>query len=309
MGMKKRSRAIDRQLEAESTESSYEHRVLLLGSESSGKDEILREMRILHQNEYTRRRMEAHRITINKNLIDWAKAPVEALEQLNMNPDTEQTRQHCPFLRNSKFYADPQKPLGNGESISALWKDPYVLHARTEPTGVHETRIVMDHFVQYRVFDIVDLNSVKRKWAHYFEDITWIIFAVDLACYDQPLLEHSSQSEMMEVLTYFDSIVNSRFNGTYIHLFLNNYDKLEEKLGRIPLSNYFPDYSGGNDVRKAAEYILSRFNQVNHAHRYVIPFFTRPTDAKIRFAVAAVRDAMRCVIPRPMGFVNPTGLR
>jgi hypothetical protein len=77
---------------------------------------------------------------------------------------------------------------------------------------------------------------------------------------------------MIESLVLFDSVVNSRwFMRTSIILFLNKVDLFKQKLGRSPLGNYFPDYSGGNDVNRAAKYLLWRFNQVNRAHLNLYP--------------------------------------
>lgn len=76
----------------------------------------------------------------------------------------------------------------------------------------------------------------------------------------------------MESLVLFDSVVNSRwFMRTSIILFLNKVDLFRQKLGRSPLSNYFPDYSGGNDINRASKYLLWRFNQVNRAHLNLYP--------------------------------------
>jgi len=80
------------------------------------------------------------------------------------------------------------------------------------------------------------------------------------------------KNRMMESLVLFDSVVNSRwFMRTSIILFLNKVDLFKEKLGRSPLGNYFPDYTGGNDVNRAAKYLLWRFNQVNRAHLNLYP--------------------------------------
>lgn len=80
----------------------------------------------------------------------------------------------------------------------------------------------------------------------------------------------------MESLVLFDSVVNSRwFMRTSIILFLNKVDLFRQKLGRSPLSNYFPDYSGGNDVNRAAKYLLWRFNQVNRAHLNLYPQYVQ----------------------------------
>lgn len=82
----------------------------------------------------------------------------------------------------------------------------------------------------------------------------------------------SVQNRMMESLVLFDSVVNSRwFMRTSIILFLNKVDLFKQKLGRSPLGNFFPDYSGGNDVNRAAKYLLWRFNQVNRGGLNLYP--------------------------------------
>lgn len=114
----------------------------------------------------------------------------------------------------------------------------------------------------------------------------------------------------MESLVLFDSVVNSRwFMRTSIILFLNKVDLFKVKLGRSPLGNYFPDYSGGNDVNRAAKYLLWRFNQVNRAHLNLYPQWverlifmivklmpcslTQATDtSNIRLVFAAVKETI-----------------
>lgn len=140
------------------------------------------------------------------------------------------------------------------------------------------------------MFDVGGQRSERKKWIHCFENVTSIIFCVALSEYDQVLLEESNQvrdpprlsmahftdsvlkNRMMESLVLFDSVVNSRwFMRTSIILFLNKVDLFKDKLSRSPLGNYFPDYTGGNDVNRAAKYLLWRFNQVNRAHLNLYP--------------------------------------
>lgn len=117
---------------------------------------------------------------------------------------------------------------------------------------------------------------------------------------------------MMESLVLFDSVVNSRwFVRTSIILFLNKVDLFKSKLARSPLIDYFPDYSGGNDVTRAAKYLLWRFNQVNRAHLNLYPQYeplfltsygadllricslTQATDtSNIRLVFAAVKETI-----------------
>lgn len=117
---------------------------------------------------------------------------------------------------------------------------------------------------------------------------------VDLGCYDQIDLEKPNQSPMMEQLLLFDSIVNSEwFKHTSIILFLNNVDILRAKLPHNPLGNYFPDYNGGNDVNRAARYILWRFNMVNRAKLNLYPHLISALDtSNIRLVFAAVKETV-----------------
>ncbi|CAG9937256.1 unnamed protein product [Clonostachys rosea f. rosea IK726] len=170
-----------------------------------------------------------------------------------------------------------------------------VLRARTKTTGIYETRFQMGQ-LSIHMFDVGGQRSERKKWIHCFENVTSIIFCVALSEYDQVLLEESSQQQnrMMESLLLFDSVVNSRwFMRTSIILFLNKVDIFKQKLSRSPLGNYFPDYSGGSDVNKAAKYLLWRFNQVNRAHLNLYPHLTQATDtSNIRLVFAAVKETI-----------------
>jgi len=99
-----------------------------------------------------------------------------------------------------------------------------------------------------------------------------------------------SQNRMAESLVLFDSVINSRwFLRTSIVLFLNKIDVFRRKLRRVsdrrhflfvfcvstilkvPLEQYFQEYTGGPNVNKATKYILWRFMQANRAKLSVYP--------------------------------------
>lgn len=146
------------------------------------------------------------------------------------------------------------------------------------------------------MFDAGDQRSESKKWMPQFENATAIIFVVDLASYDQVLLERPSQNTMMEALVLFDSVVNAQwFMRNITHLLLSNVHEFKAKLAKTPLSGFFPDYSGGNDVNKAAKYILWKFNQVNRAQLNMYPYLvTSPDDTSvIRLIFAAIKETIQ----------------
>ncbi|KAI9816190.1 MAG: Guanine nucleotide-binding protein alpha-2 subunit [Pycnora praestabilis] len=330
---KKRSQMIDRRLEEDSRRLRRECKILLLGSGESGKSTIVKQMKIIHQNGYTVDELALYRLTIYKNLIDCAKALISAMRQFDITPQNTQNTEYGEYLMEYQVDPDPHTPLDSkvGDAIASLWKDvsiaavlehqsefylmdsaPYffdealrisapdyipieadVLRARTKTTGIYETRFSMGQ-LSIHMFDVGGQRSERKKWIHCFENVTSIIFCVALSEYDQVLLEESNQNRMMESLVLFDSVVNSRwFMRTSIILFLNKVDLFKQKLGRSPLGNYFPDYSGGNDVNRAAKYLLWRFNQVNRAHLNLYPHLTQATDtSNIRLVFAAVKETI-----------------
>ncbi|CAZ82187.1 unnamed protein product [Tuber melanosporum] len=327
------SARIDKEIGEDLRRLRRECKILLLGSGESGKSTIVKQMKIIHQNGYSVEELAMYRLTIYKNLVDCAKALVGALRQFDIEPDTTTNREYADFIMAFQVDPDPNTPLDPKLALAvvSLWKDPCipkvmahqnefylmdsapyffdeaprigqahyiptesdVLRARTKTTGIYETRFSMGQ-LSIHMFDVGGQRSERKKWIHCFETVTSIIFCVALSEYDQVLLEESNQNRMMESLVLFDSVVNSRwFVRTSIILFLNKVDLFKTKLARSPLSNYFPDYSGGNDVTRAAKYLLWRFNQVNRAHLNLYPHLTQATDtSNIRLVFAAVKETI-----------------
>ncbi|KAG7091614.1 guanine nucleotide-binding protein subunit alpha [Marasmius oreades] len=168
-----------------------------------------------------------------------------------------------------------------------------VLRARQKSTGITETRFSMGQ-LSIHMFDVGGQRSERRKWIHCFESVTSIIFCTALSEYDQVLLEEKSQNRMTESLVLFESIINSRwFLRTSIILFLNKIDVFKKKLPKVPLERYFSEYTGGNDINKAAKYILWKFMQANRARLSVYPHLTQATDTtNIRLVFAAVKETI-----------------
>ncbi|RDL35722.1 p-loop containing nucleoside triphosphate hydrolase [Venustampulla echinocandica] len=289
-------------------------------------------MKIIHQHGYSVEELSMYRMTIYKNLVDCAKALIAAMRQFDIQPTIPLNYERIDYLVDYQVVTEPPTIDPEvGIAIQSLWKDPSmtavmerqsefylmdsapyffeeadriathdyipteadVLRARTKTTGIYETRFTMGSLSMH-MFDVGGQRSERKKWIHCFENVTSIIFCVALSEYDQVLLEESNQNRMMESLVLFDSVVNSRwFMRTSIILFLNKVDLFRQKLGRSPLSNYFPDYSGGNDINRASKYLLWRFNQVNRAHLNLYPHLTQATDtSNIRLVFAAVKETI-----------------
>lgn len=49
-----------------------------------------------------------------------------------------------------------------------------------------------------------------------------------------------------------------------------------DSIFQVPLERYFPEYTGGSDINKAAKYILWRFMQANRARLSVYAQYVTP---------------------------------
>ncbi|CAG8696030.1 23651_t:CDS:2 [Cetraspora pellucida] len=303
-----RSQQIDKQIEEDSRKFKKECKILLLGSGESGKSTIVKQMKIIHQNGYSKEELALYRITVYKNLIDSAQAIVNAIKKFRLEPKKTINRVYIDRIMEYNVESDPAFQLSPEivVAIDSVWDDPIiaevlekqnhfylmdsapyffdavkrigtqgyipdeadVLRARTKTTGISETR-----------FNMGGQRSERKKWIHCFEAVTSIIFCVALSEYDQVLLEEAGQNRMKESLILFESVINSRwFLRTSIILFLNKIDLFKTKVPRVPLKDYFPEYLGGADVNKAAKYILWRFTQTNRARLNIYPHLTQATD-------------------------------
>lgn len=169
-----------------------------------------------------------------------------------------------------------------------------ILRTRKKTSGIYDFKFQMGSGLNIHMFDVGGQRSERKKWIHCFDNVTLIIFCVALSEYDQVLLEENNQNRLEESLTLFDSVVNSRwFARTSIVLFLNKIDVFADKLPYSPLEKFFPDYTGGNNINKAAKYILWRFSQVNRSGLNIFPHVTQATDtSNIELVFVAVKETI-----------------
>jgi hypothetical protein len=126
--------------------------------------------------------------------------------------------------------------------------------------------------------DVGGQRNERRKWAHFFDSVTAVLFMAALdecALCSSPVLtyggltffssnsddmvleEDSEQNRMTEAIQLLGSIskMGSFINTTFI-LFLNKVDLFTKKIetAQKPLDKLFPDYTGGADAQAASAY-------------------------------------------------------
>lgn len=199
----------------------------------------------------------------------------------------------------SKFYLmdSAQYFMENLPRISEpdyLPSEQDILRSRQKTSGIFDSVFDVGSNLKLHIYDVGGQRSERKKWIHCFDNVTLIIFCVSLSEYNQLLLEDQSQNRFQESLVLFDNVINSRwFARTSVVLFLNKIDLFAEKLQKVPLETYFPDYTGGKDINKAAKYILWRFIQLNRANLSIYPHVTQATDtSNIKLVFAAIKETL-----------------
>lgn len=185
------------------------------------------------------------------------------------------------------------------DNINRIGKPDYIpstediLRARIKTVGISET-LFRSGLLTVRMIDIGGQRPERKNWIRTFEGVTTIIFCVSLSEYDQCLLEEPTQNRLLESFQLFQSIVTSRwFVNTSIVLFLNKKDIFQRKITKIPLSDYFPDYTGSHDYGRATDFIKQKFLGLNVNKLQIYPYLTEATDTNnINLVFAAVKETV-----------------
>lgn len=103
--------------------------------------------------------------------------------------------------------------------------------------------------------DVGGQRSERKRWFECFDSVTSILFLVSSSEFDQVLMEDRQTNRLTESLNIFETIVNNRvFSNVSIILFLNKTDLLEEKVQKVSIKDYFPEFEGNphclTDVQK-----------------------------------------------------------
>ncbi|KAG6888457.1 Guanine nucleotide-binding protein subunit alpha [Termitomyces sp. Mi166 len=282
---KTRNAEIENQLKRDRMVAKNEIKMLLLGAGESGKSTVLKQMKLIHHGGYNEQERDSP-----------CALSLEALPHLDITLDPQNDACRNIILSLPSQIEGDVLPRNVSEAISTLWRDPAIreavsrsrefqlndsaiyyfnamdrmstadylptdqdiLRSRVKTTGITETTFKIGELT-YKLFDVGGQRSERKKWIHCFENVTALVFLVSLSEYDQMLYEDES-----------------------VILFLNKIDLFAEKISRSPLSDYFPDYTGGDNYDAACEYLLRRFVSLNQsaATKQIYAHYTCATDTQ-----------------------------
>ncbi|KAJ4420148.1 G-Protein alpha subunit [Neurospora sp. IMI 360204] len=287
-----RSRELDKQIRADEKRLSKEVKLLLLGAGESGKSTVLKQMKLIYAQGFSKNEKLEWRPVIFANILQSFRLIFDAMNEFNIKLEDEDNEKNMvQMMVDYEMRGDEPLPLEYFEPAKKLWQDAGVrqaiekgnefalhdnleyfcteldrlfdrdyvpsdqdlLRSRLRTTGITETVFDLGQLT-YRMFDVGGQRSERKKWIHCFENVNCLLFLVAISGYDQCLVEDKDGNQMNEALMLWESIANSHwFTKSALILFLNKIDLFKEKLLRSPIANHgFTDYHGPPDDAQQA---------------------------------------------------------
>ena len=146
------SRAIDRQLEKDKLQYRRTVKILLLGSGESGKSTFLKQMRIIHGNNFVAEELKQFKVVIYGNVVKGMKVLIDARDKLRIPWGDSHNDKRASFIFGYDSNIKLEEPVFAQfvPAIVELWKD----------TGIRTA------FDRRREFQLVrNCSLTKRRWA------------------------------------------------------------------------------------------------------------------------------------------------
>jgi len=306
-----------------------QHKLLLLGPGESGKSTIFNQLKIISNGHLENEELESKKQVVLNNLLTTIQSLIEGARKLNIPILNEDLANRFMEIKNSvnlpnyvndintiwedvgiqnayssknqfqlidqaKYFIDNAKRICGPNFIPS---EDDVIHCRAKTAAIVELEIFIGGNTgpTFRIIDVGGPRNERKKWIHFFEGVTAVIYVTSLSEYDQKLEEDDYTNRIVESLNLFEETINSKwFKNSHIILFLNKKDLFKEKIKTNDPKIIFPDYTGGCDEVAAMEYIKNQFVSRNKNQKKKIS--VRETCAidkdNIDFVFKSVRDVV-----------------
>ncbi|EDO47693.1 predicted protein [Nematostella vectensis] len=270
----KRSQHIDALLDQERERKSQEIQLLTLGSGNSGKSTFIKQLKIVYDDGFNEKERLEYRPQVYRLLAGNIAKITRAVEQLGLHFNSHDVKVGAGSATESNFFTDIKRV--SGEDYVPTQSDILLVRNRTQ--GVIERSILVNNY-NYRVIDVGGQKNQRKKWIHFFDGVTAVVFFASLSSYDEQLEEEEDTNAMLDSLDLFEEITHCEFlANTQFILFLNKLDLFNKKLSKSDLSNCFPEFKGGTDPGKALEYVKEQFMSRKPADKHIYVHVTCATE-------------------------------
>lgn len=265
-----RSSAIDKDLHMWAKQDENIVKILLLGAAESGKSTLVKQMKIIHNDGFSKDELLAFRPAVLDNLLNSMKYVLTGMGLLRVKLEDPRNRINAQTVLSCTCCMDENQTMLKyiWDALRLLWKDKGVrnavskgyeyelndsaiyyfenmdricsskyipnatdvLRARVRTTGIIETCFRINYVI-FRMFDVGGQRSERRKWIQCFDDVRAVLFVVALSSYDMCLYEDPNVNRLQESLNLFKGICNNKFfSNSCMILFLNKVDLFKDKI-------------------------------------------------------------------------------
>lgn len=155
--------------------------------------------------------------------------------------------------------------------------DQDILHSYVPTSSGIVEEIYQVNKIDFRMLDVGRQPTNRKKWLHYFDNVSEVIFVADISEYDQV-------ARLDNAVNMFDEICNSKHFGSNknLFLFLNKNDLFKEKLTKVPFridgetNQRFTDFKGPHIIpgTPSADMTSPEFKAgYNAASKYLVNLF------------------------------------
>ncbi|XP_069687114.1 guanine nucleotide-binding protein subunit alpha-11-like isoform X5 [Periplaneta americana] len=303
------SNEIDRILIEEMKNRRKQIKIILFGSEESGKSTFIKQMKIIYGAGFPENERRNFVQVVHHNLCVSMQTMIKAMRRLRIPYTIPSNEEKARLFLEEEFIYFSAPTSEHIQICKTLWEDPGtrecfrrrqefcitesasyylpkidlvttpgylpteqdILYARVPTSGINE----YSFNVEKAFFRIVELGSqrLRRKWFFdFFENVECVIFITAISEYDQYLYEGGIKTRLMESMELFQmTVVNPWFRRSSFVLFLNKTDVLKEKISYSDLAVHFPDFKGPTqDADAAQRFIQDMFHCMNPDRQKVV---------------------------------------
>jgi GTPase SAR1 family protein len=331
----RKSKAVDEQIRISKIESDEVYKLLLLGPGESGKSTFFKQIVCSYGPGFSREYRIMAIPSIHNQILKTIKTLIEVADKTDQKiaEETERSKEVISRMDDSEVVTQEVAwhvgNLWNDVGIKAAYNlrfslehsfylpdsteyyfsqlhtisDPmYVpsnadlFRVRIPTAGILETEFAIKG-VRFLLVDVGGQRNERRKWLNCFDGVKAVLFVVAISEYDQGLYEDSKVNRMVESIEVFNSIANEYFPDTSLIIFFNKMDKFKEKVRKVPVSRFFPSYTGQEgDADQVYAYFEKIFSELNQNQNRKV--FFHPSCATETRSVKRIFDTVRDTVIR-----------
>jgi GTPase SAR1 family protein len=315
-------------------------RLLLVGAGESGKSTVLKQMKILnneHSPFSPREISELKEICLSNTWksfqqiltgceelkIEYSKEETDGLARTILETEFMDTDGKLDFIRAHLLAVKADdcvdKVMERSHEIRLLDSAPYwlenldrilaadfvptqddILRTRQATAGVIETDFEIDDTI-FQFIDVGGQRGERRKWIHCFDQISAMFYVSALSGYSQVLDEDANQNRLRESLSLFRGLLGLPwFARTPVILFLNKDDVFRKKIQKLPLRDFFNEFTPNPDediYTESKDFVKDLFIfQARNVPQFNGTIFPHVTNATNTQNIESVWDDARAIV-------------